>query len=149
MGLDYWVVPSNVWGQLRLYCQCPWSAGWPRVRRGVLTLAGAGWCREPPMSGTQKTRERGSIVPPSLSASRLLSTPLSLPRNSPWPQLETPWDFHHLWHRPKGEGSKHIKGIYDNLYYSYFLHHKKKNPCIHILTIFTFKERICPSARNS
>ena len=49
----------------------------------MLTLGGdVGWCREPPISGTPENEE-DAIIPPSLPASRLLSTPLALPRNSP------------------------------------------------------------------
>lgn len=102
-------------------CQCPCWAVWPRERRGN-TNRGA---RDSAVSilclthsGPQK--EKATVTPASLPASSLLSTPLSLPRNSRWPQLETLQGFHHLLCKPKGEGRKHIKRMYGNLYCNIF-----------------------------
>ena len=117
-------------------------------QEGSADLGVAGWCREPPTSGTQRPEKEEA----SSHLLSLLLVSCRLPFPSPGIHPGHSWKHHGIfiiYDIGQREKAANTSKVYMIIYTTVISCIIKKNPCIHILTIFTFKERICPSARNS
>ena len=136
-------------GQLRLYCQRPAQLGDLGSKesielggRRMVQRASCVWYTE-----DQRKRKTPSFHPLSLL---LISCRLPFPSLGIHPGRS--WKRHGLFviydisQREKAANTSKACTIIYTTVISCII---KKNPCIHILTIFTFKDRIYPSARNS